>query len=145
MQFAPWWNDLCLRRSCSCKFVVKQAIQTRTICEISLYFPRALCPSLFLSSPNFLSVSHVFFFTPACWPCPLFHLVRLWDSPRRCVCVCVCVCVWANKEETQREREREQWGVQHLNCLFISSHCINYTDTAYKWMHCVCVCVMGAV
>lgn len=67
----------------------------------------------------------------------------MWDTPQ---CMCDCVCEGTKRKhrggrDGGGEREREQWGVQHLNCLFISSHCINYTHTAYKRVHWVCLCV----
>lgn len=54
------------------------------------------------------------------------------------VCVCVCVCMWERGPRGSKG-DREQWGVQHLNCLFISSHCINYSDTGHKRALCVCM------
>lgn len=65
--------------------------------------------------------------------------------------VCVCVCEWTKRKHrggrgsSGGEKKREQWCVQHLNCLFISSHCINYTDTAYKWVYSVLVCMCRGV
>lgn len=128
-------SALCsLSLSCSSKFVIKQAIQKRVISVISLCFQHALCPPLFLYC-LISSSSHTFF--PSFFILTL-PLIPLCSIVRHCTTyMWLSLCV--DKEETQRW-DREQWCVQHLNCLFISSHCINYTGAAYKWVHeCVCV------
>lgn len=131
----------------SCKFVVKkQEQQNQNYPDVSHLQDWSMfsgCPlSLsILILPNFLSVSHVLFFVPQ--HVDLVPYFTLFDREilHKVVCVTVweCLCERRAKEETQwwereqwreKEEEREQWGVQHLNCLFISSHCINYTDTA---------------
>jgi len=123
--------------------IIKQAIQMWVICKISLCFLCSLCPSLFLSC-LISSPSHTFF------PPQHVDLVpysTLFDGE-----------IDDNVSVTERtgtkhrsgrgssvgkRREGEQWGVQHLNCLFISSHCINYTDRAHKWVCWVCLCLCG--
>lgn len=110
--------------------------------HLCLCFQHALCPSLFLSW--LISSSSHTFFPPSMLTLSLIPPCSIVRYSTMYVWLFVCVCVSGqrgNIEVGERAVEREQWCVQHLNCLFISSHCINYTDTAYKWVFGVCLCV----
>lgn len=87
----------------SCKFIIKQTIQSWVIQEISLCFLDALCVSLYLSC-LISSLSHVFFFLKGgggvitsnadlvtystLFNCEVVHMQTY-------------VCVWKDEEETK--------------------------------------------